>query len=57
MKTETPSDYDKLECPECDMLCKPVKIRKNGTVIYETNECNNGDYHFEIDIDGDLVED
>lgn len=49
-------EYDILECPVCDKPCKPVKVKKNGTVVYQTHECNSGDYHFEIDIEGNLVE-
>ena len=49
-------DYDILECPDCDRKCKPVKVLKNGTVVYEKHQCNNGDHSFRIDIDGDLVE-
>lgn len=51
------SSYDKLECPDCDKLCSPKKVLKNGTVVYEKHPCNNADdYSFAIDINGDLVE-
>jgi|GEM_PF-4590455 len=54
---ENPKSYDKLECPVCDKLCNPVKVKKNGTVVYENHECDNSDdFHFEIDVNGDLVE-
>lgn len=50
-------DYDILECPECEKPCKPVKELKNGTVVYETHECENSDEHsFSIDVEGNLVE-
>ncbi len=54
MKLET---YDTLECPECGKLCKPKKVLKNGTVVYEKHGCNNDDnYSFAIDANGDLIE-
>lgn len=55
-KVEKASDYDRLQCPDCDKVCKPVKVRKNGTVVYEKHDCNSGEYSFEIDIEGNLVE-
>ena len=52
-----PSTYDKLECPDCDKLCSPKKVLKNGTVVYQKHSCSNGDdCSFAIDINGDLVE-
>lgn len=50
-------DYDELECPSCEKVCKPVKELKNGTVVYEKHACESGDdFSFSIDINGDLVE-
>lgn len=49
--------YDNLECPECDKLCKPKKVLKNGTVVYEKHECNSSnDFSFSINANGDLIE-
>lgn len=57
MKAETKlSDYDNLECPLCDEICKPVKVKRNGTVVYSKHDCNHGEYQFEINIDGELIE-
>lgn len=50
------STYDNLECPHCDKVCKPVKVKKSGTVVYEKHECNSGEYSFSIDKNGDLIE-
>lgn len=50
-------DYDELECPQCERVCKPVKELKNGTVVYESHECENDDnYSFSIDVEGNLIE-
>lgn len=48
------SDYDTLECPQCDELVKPSKINKDGSVTYVCKDCENT---FKISVDGDLVED
>lgn len=48
------SDYDTLECPQCDEPVKPSKINKDGSVTYVCKECENT---FKIAVDGDLVED
>lgn len=58
MKTNTELDkYDELECPNCEKICKPVKVLKNETVVYKKHECINDDnYSFRIDIEGNLVE-
>ena len=54
-------NYDELECPICEKVCKPDAIRKNGTVVYKTHNCNNGyefvdvKRHFEINVDGELM--
>lgn len=54
---ENLKDYDELECPVCDRVCKPNKVLKNGTVVYETHDCiNESDYSFRIDEDGNLIE-
>lgn len=50
-------NYDEIECHECDKLCRPVKELKNGTVVYESHECENSDnYSFSIDVEGNLIE-
>lgn len=33
------TDFDELNCPYCDTLCKPVSIARNGKVTYETHKC------------------
>jgi hypothetical protein len=48
-------EYDILECPVCDELCKPTSINKKGTVTYK-HSCVNGSTSFEIDINGDLID-
>lgn len=54
--------YDTLECPTCDKKCHPDAIRRNGTVVYEVHRCKGAfdafptNEHFEIDIEGNLVE-
>lgn len=48
------SDYDTLECPNCDTPVKPSKINKDGSVTYNCKECEN---IFKISVDGDLIED
>jgi len=54
--------YDKLNCIICEKLCYPDAKRANGTIVYNRHKCK-GEYEFsatmrsfEIDIDGDLVE-
>lgn len=50
-------DYDNLECPICEKTCRPIKVLKNGTVLYEKHLCESeDDYFFSIDINGDLIE-
>jgi len=54
--------YDVLDCPWCDEECYPDAKRSNGTIVYTVHFCkppyelNGNDKHFEIDIDGDIVE-
>lgn len=66
MKTNVePSElkkYDDLECPNCGLACKPVRILKNGSVAYETHYCESQhevfggrNTHFKINVDGELV--
>lgn len=31
--------YASLECPDCDTLCFPERIYKNGTVRYNAHKC------------------
>jgi DNA-directed RNA polymerase subunit RPC12/RpoP len=51
-KTEL-SNYDTLECPDCDTPTKPSKINNDGSVTYVCKECEE---KFTISVDGDLVE-
>ena len=55
MKKEDLKDYDDLECPVCDTVCKPTSINKKNTVSYK-HDCNNGSYTFKIDVNGDLID-
>ena len=48
------SDYDTLDCPNCNDPVKPSKINKDESVSYRCNVC---DYSFAIAVDGNFVED
>mgnify|MGYP000067764674 CR=1 FL=1 len=54
--------YDKLECINCDTLCEPDAVRRDGTVIYERHQCQDKyeitpvSRSFEIDFDGEVVQ-
>lgn len=50
-------DYDNLECPYCDKVCKPSKVLKDGTCVYQKHECkHSSNYQFKININGDLID-
>ncbi len=45
--------YDKLECPHCETLTPPQKVKKDGSVVYVCPECEE---KFIINAKGELVE-
>ena len=47
------SDYDSLECPDCETLTKPTKVNKDESVTYKCKECEKV---FKILANGDLDE-
>jgi DNA-directed RNA polymerase subunit RPC12/RpoP len=47
------SDYDALECPNCENPTKPNKIDKNGSVTYKCKEC---EQKLIISVNGELLE-
>jgi len=52
------TEYDNLECPMCDKLCKPHKILRDKTVQYSKHSClacYGDETYFSIDEDGNLV--
>lgn len=51
----TLKDFDDLECPVCDKLCKPTSVNSKFTVSYR-HSCNNGDYTFKINAQGELID-